>query len=69
MWADWKGEKMDDVQKPITVTIPTARRVSGLGHTKIYELIKQQKLKTVTVGRRRLVVYSSLEQLLSPRAA
>ena len=55
--------------KPITITIATARKVSGLGHTTIWALIKARKLDTVSVGRRRLIVYSSLERLLSPEAA
>lgn len=55
-------------QKPLAVTIGTARKLSGLGNTKIWELIKDRKLNTVSVGRRRLVVYASLERLLSPEA-
>jgi hypothetical protein len=55
--------------KPLTVTIATARRLSGLGYTKLWQLIKDRKLETVSVGRRRLVVYASLERLLSPKAA
>lgn len=49
--------------KPITITINEALRVSGLGRTKLYELIGSGRLKTITVGRRRLVVYASLEAL------
>lgn len=49
--------------KPITITINEALRVSGLGRTKLYELIGSGTLKTITVGRRRLVVYASLEAL------
>ncbi|MFN7186285.1 MAG: DNA-binding protein [Alphaproteobacteria bacterium] len=49
--------------KPITITIAEALRVSGLGRTKLYELIGNGTLKTITIGRRRLVVYSSLEAL------
>jgi len=55
-------------QRPLTVTVKTARKLSGLGYTKIWELIKDQKLTTVSVGRRRLIIYASLEQLLSPEA-
>jgi excisionase family DNA binding protein len=51
---------------PITVTIQTARKITGLGNTTIWSLIKDRKLETVCVGRRRLIVYRSLEQLLSP---
>lgn len=49
--------------KPITITIETALRISGLGRTKFYELINEGKIKTTTIGRRRLVVYASLEAL------
>jgi len=49
--------------KPITVTIPTALSLSGIGRTKFYELIHEGKIKTVIVGRRRLVIFSSLEEL------
>ena len=53
-------------EKPLTVTVATARKISGLGNTTIWGLIKREKLKSVCVGRRRLIVYSSLEDLLSP---
>lgn len=49
--------------KPVTVTINTALEVTGLGRTKLYELIAQGIIKTITIGRRRLVVFSSLEEL------
>ena len=49
---------------PITVTIKTAKALSGLGNTKIWQEIKAGRLKTVSVGRRRLVLYHSLLELL-----
>jgi hypothetical protein len=52
----------------LTVTVATARKLSGLGNTTIWELIKNRKLETVCVGRRRLIVYRSLERLLSPES-
>lgn len=55
----------DHTLKPLTVTVETALKLSGLGRTKLYELINQEIIKTVTVGRRRLVVYASLEALVS----
>ncbi len=60
---------MDTHEKPLTVTIRRTRELTGLGNTKVWELIKQNKLKTVAVGRRRLVVYSSIEDLLTGKAA
>ena len=49
--------------KPITVTVDNALKISGLGRTKFYELVNRGLIKTVTIGRRRLVVYTSLEAL------
>jgi excisionase family DNA binding protein len=50
----------------LTVTVATARKLSGLGNTTIWALIKSGKLVSICVGRRRLIVYRSLEELLSP---
>ena len=52
--------------KTLTVTVAMAREISGLGNTTIWALIKSGKLESVCVGRRRLVVYRSLEKLLAP---
>ena len=52
--------------KPITVTIAAARRLSGLGATTLWKLIKEKKLEVVKVGRRTLIVYETLERLLAP---
>lgn len=49
--------------KPVTVTVENALRLSGLGRTKLYEMMNQGRLKTVKIGRRRLVVFASLEAL------
>jgi hypothetical protein len=54
-----------DPIEPITLTVPSALRASGLGRTKFYELIAAAKIKTIKIGSRRLVVYSSLKDLLS----
>ena len=55
--------------KPITVTVPTALAITGLGRTKLYELIATGRLKAVKVDGRRLVTYASLEQLADGEAA
>jgi hypothetical protein len=54
--------------KPLTVTVGTAKQLSGLGNTKIWALIKDRTLETVHVGRRRLIIFRSLEALLAPRS-
>jgi excisionase family DNA binding protein len=55
--------------KRLAVTIVDACEITGLGRTKIYELIGQGKLKAVSIGRRRLVLMESIEALLLPDAA
>lgn len=54
---------------PVTVTIPAAMRASGLGRTKIYELIARNEIESVRVGARRLVVFASLKARLTANAA
>jgi excisionase family DNA binding protein len=51
--------------EPIAVTIRTAGQLSGLGKTKLYELIDNGALSTLTIGRRRLVHLKSLKALLA----
>jgi hypothetical protein len=51
--------------RPITVTIRRARELSGLGNTKIWELIKEKRLEVVRIDRRTLVRMNSLEKLLT----
>lgn len=41
----------------------------GIGRTKLYELMKEGKLRTVKVGGRRLIPAESLEALLKGEAA
>jgi excisionase family DNA binding protein len=56
-------------RKPLAVPVGTALEISGIGRTKLYELIAEGRLKTVTIGRRRLINYRSLEALITPEAA
>ncbi|WP_445217989.1 helix-turn-helix domain-containing protein [Bradyrhizobium sp. Pa8] len=48
----------------LTCTIDEACEATGLGRTKLYELIGAGQLDTRTVGRRRLVLVSSIRTLL-----
>ena len=50
----------------ITCTVPEACQAIGLGRSKLYELIAGGKLRTTTIGRRRLIVVRSLLALVSP---
>ena len=47
----------------LTCTVPEACQVSGLGRTKLYELIGNGRLETRTIGRRRLILVRSLTGL------
>jgi excisionase family DNA binding protein len=47
-----------------TCTIDDACEVTGLGRTKLHELIGAGRIVTTTIGRRRLVVVRSLLALL-----
>jgi excisionase family DNA binding protein len=54
---------------PVTVTIPVALRLSGLGRTKLYELLASQEIESVRVGTRRLIVFASFKaRLTDPRS-
>jgi excisionase family DNA binding protein len=55
--------------KPVSTTIDDCCDITGLGRTKVYQLISEGKLKAVAIGRRRLVVYSSIEKLIHGAAA
>ncbi len=51
--------------QPITVTVSEAIRASGLGRTKLYELIGAGRVESVRVGTRRLVIFESLKSFLT----
>ena len=53
----------------LTCTIAEACEATGLGRTKLYELIGEGHLETTTVGRRRLVSIRSLRVLLEMQVA
>lgn len=50
--------------QPFTVTIETARDLTGLGNTKIFELLASGQLKRVKVGRRTLITTDSIRALI-----
>jgi excisionase family DNA binding protein len=50
--------------EPLTVTVPEALRLTGLGRTSLYRLIGQKKLRHVKIGTRTLIDFSSIKRLL-----
>lgn len=51
--------------EPLAYTIADARRVSGLGTTKIFELLADGRLASSKIGRRRLIHADSLKRLIA----
>lgn len=46
--------------------VPDAVKASGIGRTKIYEMILSGELESVTIGRRRLIPADALRRLVTP---
>jgi excisionase family DNA binding protein len=53
----------------ITRTMRQASEASGLSIRKLYDMIAKGTLKSVKVGRRRLIVWRSLQEALLGKAA
>jgi excisionase family DNA binding protein len=51
--------------EPLTVTVDGAKKAIGCGHTTIYRLIGEGKLRTVKLGRRTLVKTDSIRQFVA----
>ena len=51
--------------EPISVRIREACRLTGVGRSKLYELIAAGKVETVKIGRITLVPMSSLRALIA----
>jgi excisionase family DNA binding protein len=62
--SEGMGPQTVPFAEKLTCTINEACEMTGLGRTKLYELIGDGHLATTTVGRRRLVVVRSLVSLL-----
>jgi excisionase family DNA binding protein len=54
---------------PLLCSIPDAATALNLGRSKIYDLINEGKLVTITIGRRRLVRTDSVRALALGEAA
>jgi excisionase family DNA binding protein len=52
-----------DTLQPMLCSIMDAAKALGLGRSKLYELISEGRLDTVTIGRRRLVRVNSVREL------
>jgi len=54
---------------PVLLSIEMAAESLSIGRTKVYDLIGQGRLVTVTIGRRRLIRMDSVQALARGEAA
>lgn len=54
--------------EPLTVRISTATRITGIGRSKLYELIKAGEIETAKVGASTLLSVESLRRLVATRS-
>lgn len=52
-----------DVPDKLAVSIPCAGEMLSIGRTSVYDLIKRGDLKSIKIGRRRLVLVDSIRAL------
>jgi hypothetical protein len=50
--------------EPLTVRIPVAVQLTGIGRSKLYEMIKSGDVETVKIGTATLVTMASLRRLV-----
>lgn len=55
--------------EPLTVRIPVAVQLTGIGRFKLYELIKSGDVETVKIGTATLVTMASLRRLVERGSA
>jgi hypothetical protein len=55
--------------EPLTVRIPVAVQLTGIGRSKLYELIKSGDVETVKIGTATLITMASLRRLVEPGSA
>jgi hypothetical protein len=58
-----------DQSDRITATIPEFRRLSGIGRSRIYELLDSGDLESVYIGTRRLILVDSYRRLIERQRA
>jgi hypothetical protein len=60
-----KYERQASGMPPLTVNFKMATAISGLGPTTLWKLVAEGRLEVVHVGRRALIIFKSLERLLT----
>lgn len=55
----------DNQLAPFTVSIPEAKRLTSLGRTSLYALMRKGTLRKIKSGGRTLIPYDDLQRLVS----
>lgn len=55
--------------QPIAVRVPDACRMTGIGRSKLYELIESGDIAIVKVGRMTLIPVANLEEFIAKLAS
>jgi hypothetical protein len=53
--------------EPMTVRIPTATKLTGIGRSKLYQMIGTGEIETIKVGACALIILASLRRLIEMR--
>ncbi len=59
------GKRIPAEFTPLTVRIPTAVRMTGIGRSKLYELIAAGEIEIVKIGAVTLIPVASLQALIA----
>jgi hypothetical protein len=62
-----RKEILMDVSQRITVPVPTALEMLGVGRTAFYDLVASGDIDTIKVGRSTLVVVASMNAFVAAR--
>jgi len=57
------------VSRPLAVRVPEACRLTGIGRSKLYELIAAGEIRVIKVGSITLIPWAALQQFLQQRSA
>jgi|GEM_PF-433308 len=64
--ADASGDQPTELPfEPLTVRIATAVKLTGIGRSKLYELIAEGEIETIKVGTMTLIPMRSLKEFLN----
>jgi hypothetical protein len=50
--------------EPVALTIPNAQRMTGIGRTRLYDLMGSGAIDSIKVGKRRLVLVASIHRFV-----